>query len=105
MTSAVVFAAIWIGMGTVIAFLPRKYHPPSALMLLVLLVPLIPYLWIAGNTFLAVMFVAGVGSILRWPLFYISRMLLRWVGIRIERDRFETSGYKMDGVKASERGS
>ncbi|MCP5074924.1 MAG: DUF2484 family protein [Rhodobacteraceae bacterium] len=104
MISAVVFAAIWIGMGTVIAFLPRRYHPPCALMLLLLLVPLIPYLWIAGNPFLAVMFLAGVGSILRWPLFYISRMVLRLFGIRIEKDRFEASGYRMTDRKSSENG-
>ncbi|MDR6264762.1 MULTISPECIES: DUF2484 family protein [Rhodobacterales] len=73
LNSAIVFAACWVGMGTVVALCRRPYHPPGAFLLLLLLVPLIPYLWIAGNPFIAVMFVAGVGSIMRWPLYYIGR--------------------------------
>jgi hypothetical protein len=100
LNTAIVFAAIWIVMGTVVALLPRRFHPPGALVLLILLVPLLPFLWIAGNPFLAVMFVAGVASILRWPLFYIGRAMARRVGVNIEKDRFEASGYQMKDKKA-----
>ena len=93
--SAVVFAAIWIVMGSIVAFLPRPYHPPCAFMLLVLLFPLIPYMWIAGNPFLAVMFVLGVGSIMRWPFYYIGRMGLRKIGVRIPLNEFEASNFQM----------
>ena len=89
LNSAIVFAAIWIGLGTVVALCPRAYHPPGALMLLVLLVPLLPYLWLAGHPLLAVGFVAGVASILRWPLYYIGRAILRRFGVRMERDEVE----------------
>ena len=44
-------------------------------MLLALLVVLVPYLWIAGNPFIAIMFTLGVGSIMRWPLYYIGKYI------------------------------
>ena len=94
--SAVVFAAIWIVMGSIVAFLPRPYHPPCAFMLLVLLFPLIPYMWIAGNPFLAVMFVLGVGSIMRWPFYYIGRMGLRKIGVPIPKDPFEKTNFQSE---------
>lgn len=97
--TAIILAAIWIGVATLVALGPRRFHKPFALTLLGLLVPLVPYLWIAGNPFIAIMFVAGVGSIMRWPLFYISRMALRKIGIKIEKDNFEASGYKMTDRK------
>ena len=76
MLAAVICAAVWIGIATVVALCPRKYHPPGALMLLVLLFPLIPFLWIAANPFVAIMFSLGVCSILRWPFYYIGRELI-----------------------------
>lgn len=94
--SAVVFAAIWIVIGSVVAFLPRPYHPPFALLLLILLFPLIPYLWIAGNPFLAIMFVLGVGSIMRWPFYYIGRMGLRKIGVPIPKDPFEKTNFQSE---------
>lgn len=87
--SAIVLAACWIALGSVIALCPRAYHPPGALLLLVLLVPLLPMLWLVGHPFLALGFAAGVVSILRWPLYYIGRALLRRLGWRLERDAFE----------------
>lgn len=92
--SAVMFAAIWIVVGSIVAFLPRPYHPPCAFLLLVLLGPLIPFLWIAGNPFLAVMFVIGVGSIMRWPFYYIGRMGLRKLGVPIAMDEAEASNFQ-----------
>ncbi len=73
--SAIVFAAAWVGIGTVVALLPARYIPPGAFMLMLLLVPLMPYLWIAGNPFLAVLFLAAVGSLLRWPIVYLGRYI------------------------------
>ena len=75
LSSAIVFAAAWIGMGTVIALSPKQFIPPGAFLLMLLLVPLVPYLWIAGNPFLCVMFLAGVGSLLRWPIVYLERFI------------------------------
>ena len=92
---AIIAAAIWILVATIVALGPRRYHKPCALTLLALLIPLLPYLWIAGNPFIAIMFVIGVGSIMRWPLYYISRMAARRIGIHIQRDKFERSGYQM----------
>ena len=89
--SAIVLAAVWIAMGSFVALMPRAYHPPSALLLLVLLVPLLPYLWIGGHPVLALGFALGVGSILRWPFYYIGRAVLRRLGVRMERDAVEQS--------------
>jgi len=75
MLVAVICALLWIGIATIVALCPRAYHPPGAFMLMLLLFPLIPFLWIAANPFVAVMFTLGVCSILRWPLYYIGREL------------------------------
>lgn len=87
--SAIVLAAAWVALGTGIALLPRRYHPPGALLLLVLLVPLVPYIWLAAHPLLALGFLLGVASILRWPLYYIGRALARKLGVRLERDEVE----------------
>ena len=94
--SAVAFVAIWVVIASVVAFLPRPYHPPCAFMLLILLFPLIPYMWVAGNQFLAIMFVAGVGSIMRWPFYYIGRMGLRKLGVPIPEDVFEKTNFQSE---------
>ena len=83
-------------MGTVIALSPAKYIPPGAFLLMLLLVPLVPYLWIAGNPFLAIMFVVGVGSIMRWPFYYIGRMGLRKIGVPIPEDVFEKTNFQSE---------
>ncbi|MEM7438156.1 MAG: DUF2484 family protein [Pseudomonadota bacterium] len=87
--SAIVLAAIWIGMGTFVALLPRAYHPPSALLLLTLLVPMLPMLWIVGHPVLALGFAAGMASMMRWPFYYMGRALLRYFGMHIKRDEIE----------------
>lgn len=89
LASAILFAAIWIGMGTVIALQPRQYHPPGALLLLTFLVVLLPYIWIEGHPFFAIAFALGVVSILRWPFYYIGRSIIRKFGVTIERDAVE----------------
>ncbi len=94
--SAIGFGAIWIVFASFVAFLPRRYHPPCALLLLTLLAPLLPYLWIGGNSFLAIMFAAGVGSIMRWPFYYIGRMGLRKLGIKIPLDPFEQTNFQSE---------
>lgn len=96
LTTAVIFAAAWIGLGTVIALSPKQFIPPGAFLLMLLLVPLVPYLWIAGNPFLAIMFAVGVGSIMRWPFYYIGRMGLRQIGFRIPEDPFEKSNFQSE---------
>lgn len=89
LNSAIVLAAAWIGIGTVIALCPRSYHPPGALLLLTLLVPLLPMLWIVGHPFLAAGFALGVGSIMRWPFYYIGRAILRKLGLKLDKDEVE----------------
>lgn len=87
--SAIVLAALWIGIGTVVALSPRAYHPPGALMLLTLLIPMLPMLWIVGHPVLALGFAGGMASMMRWPFYYMGRALLRYFGMRIERDEIE----------------
>ncbi len=42
LSSAIIFAAAWIGIGTLIALSPPRYIPPGAFLLMLLLVPLVP---------------------------------------------------------------
>ena len=96
LTTAVIFAAAWIGMGTVIALSPKQFIPPGAFLLMLLLIPLVPYLWIAGNPFLCVMFLGGVASLLRWPFYYIGRMGLRKIGVPIPKDPIEKTNFQSE---------
>ncbi|MCO4826442.1 DUF2484 family protein [Amylibacter sp.] len=88
--SAVAFAVAWIGFGTVIALSPKQFIPPGAFLLMLLLVPLVPYLWIAGNPFLCVMFLGGVASLLRWPIVYLGRFFrAKWRGEPFAGPKFD----------------
>ena len=49
----------------------------ALLLLMALLVPLVPYVWVQVNPFIALLFLAGVMSILRWPLIFLGRWLNR----------------------------
>jgi len=77
MKTAVILLALWIVLATIIGLLPRKYHKPGAIPLMILLVPLVPYVWHNVNPFIACMFLLGVASILRWPLIFLGRWFNR----------------------------
>ncbi len=90
LTSAIIFAAAWISIATAIALSPKQIIPPGALLLLVLLIPLVPYLWIAGNPFICVMFLGGVASFLRWPIVYVGRYFrAKWRREAFEGPKFD----------------
>ncbi|MEM9851196.1 MAG: DUF2484 family protein [Pseudomonadota bacterium] len=90
MNAAVVLSAFWVMLGTGVALSPRAYHPPGALMLLTLLIPILPYMAITVP-WLAVLFFLGAVSILRWPIYYIGRHMLRSWGVRLPLDEIERS--------------
>lgn len=73
MKTAVILLALWIVAATIIGLLPRRFHKPGAIPLMILLIPLVPLVWIKVNPFIAVMFLLGVASILRWPLYFFGR--------------------------------
>ena len=90
LTTAIIFATAWIGMGTVIALSPARYIPPGAFLLMLLLVPLVPYLWFAANPFMCVMFLGGVASLLRWPIVYLGRFFrAKWQGEPFDGPKFD----------------
>ena len=82
LTSAVIFAAAWIGIATVIVLSPKQIIPPGALLLLVLLVPLVLYLWIVGNPFLCVMFLGAWDRFCAGPSFMWGGSFAQSGGVR-----------------------
>jgi len=77
MTAAILCLAVWVVLATLIGLMPRRFHWRGAILLMILLVPLVPYVWVRVNPFIALLFLAGVMSILRWPLIFLGRWLNR----------------------------
>jgi len=73
MKTAVILLALWVVVATIIGLLPRRFHKRGAIPLILLLIPLVPYVWVEVNPFIALMFLLGVTSILRWPLIHFGR--------------------------------
>jgi hypothetical protein len=87
MTTAIALLAAWVVLATLIGLMARRFHWRGAILLMVLLVPLVPYVWVQVNPFIALLFLAGVMSILRWPLIFLGR----WINRHFTRlmDRFQ----------------
>ena len=87
MKTAIALLAGWVVLATLIGLMPRRFHWRGAILLMVLLVPLVPYVWVQVNPFIALLFLAGVLSILRWPLIFLGR----WINRQFTRitDRFQ----------------
>lgn len=79
MKTAIALLAVWVVLATLIGLMPRRFHWRGAIFLMVFLVPLLPYVWVQVNPFIALLFLAGVMSILRWPLIFLGRWINRQV--------------------------
>lgn len=76
---ALLAAGIWVLAATAIALLPRRFHWPGAVGLILTGVPLIGWLtWVHGPLAGLIALAAGA-SVLRWPLFYLGHWLRRKV--------------------------
>jgi hypothetical protein len=75
---AVGAVALWLVVANVIAMLPtRDSHWTSAYILMALAIPLVIWLWVTSGPVMVCAFVLAAMSILRWPMIYMYRWILR----------------------------
>lgn len=78
MTGSVISAAIWVVVASIIALLPWKIHWRAAVFLLIpTIIVIIPWLFIQNGVLIGLLFLAGFCSILRWPLYYLTKNTIR----------------------------
>lgn len=78
MTVPVILAGLWIIAASIIAFLPRRFHKPGALYLLIpTALVLLPWLYASNGPLVGTLFLTGFGSILRWPVYFLGKFVSR----------------------------
>ncbi len=78
MTAPVILAGLWIIAASIIAFLPQKFHKPSALYFLIpTVLALLPWLYATNGPLVGTLFLIGFGSILRWPVYFLGKFVIR----------------------------
>lgn len=79
MTLSLVLACVWALLATGIAVLPRRTHWPGAVVLIATGIPLVGYVTWENGPFLGLLVLAAGVSVLRWPLLFLGRWVLRLV--------------------------
>lgn len=78
MTAPVILAGLWIIAASIIAFLPQTFHKPAALYLLIpTVIVLLPWIYAAEGPLVGTLFLIGFGSILRWPVYFLGKFVIR----------------------------
>ena len=78
MTTLVIHAGFWIVAASIIAFLPQTFHKPAALYLLIpTAVVLLPWIYVTNGPLVGTLFLIGFCSILRWPVYFLGRFVIR----------------------------
>lgn len=72
----------WFAFGTVVGFLPRRFHPYGAYCLLLTFFPLMVITYKASGLLLTLVLILGGASILRYPFMYIGKRLMVRFGLR-----------------------
>jgi hypothetical protein len=77
---AFLIACLWLVVANLVAMFPsRDNHWKVAYSLIVVGVPLLGWLTVQNGPWVALVFLAAGASVLRWPLFYLTR----WIRMRI----------------------
>lgn len=77
----IVLGCVWLVTANVLAMIPsRDNHWARAYVLMAVGIPLLIYIAYENNLLIALMFLIGAASILRWPVVYLTRWIRRTVG-------------------------
>ena len=72
----IVFGCLWLIAANVLAMIPSKDdHWSRAYLLIALGVPLLGWITLQNGPWIALLFLAAGGSVLRWPVRYLGRWL------------------------------
>ena len=88
MTISLILGCVWIFVANVIAMIPsRRHHWPEAYVLIAIGIPLLGYITYENGPIIGfVALMAGI-SILRWPVRYLGRWLVRVLAGRSKAHR------------------
>lgn len=76
MMTPMILALLWIIVASVIALLPWKIHKPCAVFFLIpTALLLIPLVYATDGPLVGTLFLLGVMSILRWPVYFLGKFL------------------------------
>ncbi len=78
MTTAAIAALVWLVAANLIGMLPSKdYHWKNAYRLIAVGLPILGWLVYSNGFWWGLAFLLAAGSVLRWPLIYLWRWLIR----------------------------
>ena len=78
MTTPVILVGLWIIAASIIGFLPQKYNKTGALYFLIpTALVLLPWIYVSNGLLVGALFLMGFGSILRWPLYFLGKFVIR----------------------------
>lgn len=82
MSLSLIAGLLWLIVANVIAMFPsRDHHWRNAYVLICVGLPLLVWIGYAHGLLLALLFLAGGASVLRWPVWF----LLKWVRLGLAR--------------------
>ncbi|EDM71158.1 hypothetical protein RAZWK3B_13094 [Roseobacter sp. AzwK-3b] len=83
MNLSLILACLWAILANVLAMIPsRNNHWRRAAFLVVIGVPLLGYVTYQNGPWWGLAVLAAGMSVLRWPIIYLGRWLLRFVKVR-----------------------
>jgi hypothetical protein len=82
MTFSLILAALWALSANLLAMLPGKdQHWRNAYVLIGIGIPILGYVTMQHGPWVGLLVLAGGCSILRWPVIYLGRWIVRTVGL------------------------
>ena len=81
MSLSLTLGLVWLVVANVAAMFPSKRsHWPTAYVLITIGLPLLVWIWWESGIWIALLFLAGAASVLRWPVLFLWRWVKRVVG-------------------------
>ncbi len=77
MTASLTLACVWAIIASIVAMMPRRFHWPAAVVLIVSGIPLLGWVTYQNGPLWGMLVLAGGASMLRWPILHLLRRLRR----------------------------
>lgn len=77
---SIAFACLWVLVASAIAMAPGNWHWRAAYILIAVGIPILGYVTLQNGPVAGLVVLAGGASILRWPLRFLGRWVMRQVG-------------------------
>ncbi|TCO72940.1 DUF2484 family protein [Rhodovulum euryhalinum] len=77
MNASLVLACLWVIVAAALGGLPERFHWPAAYGLIAVGIPILGFVTYQNGPFLGLVALAAGCSVLRWPLLYFGRWMMR----------------------------